>query len=166
MGAETFETHSPHTDVATAFRAAVEEAQWEHGHGGGSGTIAEKDEYVVITRQALTLDEASRLARKLIDDDDPRVDDKWGPAGAIGVKDTTRTVRVTHVARRWEISPAVLDQIVGDARRSGQIGDTDTVTQARRVSGSDVDLTVAKAPAALAAQTTPDGWLFFGWASS
>jgi hypothetical protein len=50
MGAATFETYRDGADVSAAFRNAVEEAGWEYGHGGYTGTIAEKDDYVIITR--------------------------------------------------------------------------------------------------------------------
>ncbi len=108
VGANWFTTYHDGADVQVAFRDAVDEAAWEHGHGGYSGTIAEKDGYVIITRGPVSRDEAERLARDLYERDDPRIADKWGPAGAIPVRQPT--------------SPA--------------------------------------------AQSDPDGWLFFGWASS
>ena len=108
VGAATFETYRDGADVSAAFRDAVEEAGWEHGNGGYTGTIAEKYDYVIITRQPMSYDDASRLASDLIERADPRVEDKWGPAGAIPVRQPT--------------SPTE--------------------------------------------QQDPDGWLFFGWASS
>jgi hypothetical protein len=108
VGASTFETYGDGTDVHAAFHDAVEQAGWEHGHGGYTGTIAEKTDYVIITREPMSYDDASRLASDLIHGDDPRVADKWGPAGALPVRQPT--------------SPA--------------------------------------------GQQDPDGWLFFGFASS
>lgn len=108
VGANTFETYSDGADVHAAFRNAVDEAGWEHGRGGYTGTIAEKSDFVVITRESMSYDDAARLAGDLLDRNDPRVVDKWGPAGAIPV--------------RQPVSPAE--------------------------------------------QHDPDGWLFFGWASS
>jgi hypothetical protein len=89
VGASTFETYSDGTDVHAAFHDAVEQAGWEHGHGGYTGTIAEKTDYVIITREPMSHDDASRLASDLLHDDDPRVADKWGPAGAIPVRQPT-----------------------------------------------------------------------------
>lgn len=63
---------------------------------------------MIITRRSMSYDDAARLASDLLERNDERVADKWGPAGAIPVRQPT--------------SPA------------GQSG--------------------------------PDGWLFFGWASS
>lgn len=86
MGAEWFTTLAEGTDVHAAFTEAVEAARHEHGHGGGSGTIAEKKQYTIIQTDPVDLDTAGDLAERLMDDNDPRVADKWGPAGAIPVK--------------------------------------------------------------------------------
>lgn len=48
MGGQTFEVTRPETDVAAAFAAARDEALWEYGHRGYTGTIAEKDGYHVF----------------------------------------------------------------------------------------------------------------------
>jgi hypothetical protein len=94
VGASTFEQYADGAEVAAAFRTARNDAAAEHGDGGYSGSLAEKHDYVVITRQAMDLDDAYRLARDLITRQDPRIDDTWGPAGAIGVRNRTRTVVV------------------------------------------------------------------------
>ena len=46
MGATTFTARASGTTVGEAFRYAVEQAYYWHGHGGYTGTIAEKNEYV------------------------------------------------------------------------------------------------------------------------
>jgi len=46
MGACGYETLSHGSTVGDAMFAAVGEAQWEHGHGGYTGTIAEKGDWV------------------------------------------------------------------------------------------------------------------------
>jgi len=89
VGANTFQAHSDGADVNTAFGNAVDEAGWEYGHRGYTGSIAEKSEFVIITSQAMSHDDATRLARDLIEHGDPRVADKWGPAGAIPVRQAT-----------------------------------------------------------------------------
>lgn len=48
MGADQFLTLADGATAGEAFNAAVSEAQWEHGHGGYTGTIAEKSGYVVV----------------------------------------------------------------------------------------------------------------------
>jgi hypothetical protein len=96
VGANWFETYQSGADVRAAFNDAVEEAGWEHGHGGYTGTIAEKHEYVIITRRPVSHDAANRLARDLLEGDDPRVADKWGPAGAIPVIQATTPAQHTE----------------------------------------------------------------------
>lgn len=48
MGACDFETRSRGKTARDAFRVAVEDAQYESGHGGYTGTIAEKSGFVMI----------------------------------------------------------------------------------------------------------------------
>lgn len=83
MGAETFDTFAAGESVDVAFREAVESAAWSYGHAGYTGTIAEKDGFVVICDDPMPFEEAVKFAWKLIDEGDERIDDKWGPAGAI-----------------------------------------------------------------------------------
>jgi hypothetical protein len=93
MGAESFTTNVIKAPtIAAAFSQAIEDARHESGHGGYSGTIAEKDDFVLCSKEVLVEDDAYRLARKLMDDGDQRISDKWGPAGAIAVVSTTRTM--------------------------------------------------------------------------
>ena len=84
MGAETFKTVGHGATANEAFDAAVSQAQYDHGHAGYTGTIAEKDEFSVISdSDGTSPEEANALADKLMDEQDERIDDKWGPAGAI-----------------------------------------------------------------------------------
>ena len=48
MGATNFETVSLGKDAGDAFRSAVADARHEYGHGGYTGTIAEKDGFTVF----------------------------------------------------------------------------------------------------------------------
>jgi hypothetical protein len=48
MGACDFQSIAVGKTAQEAFRAAVEEAAYEHGHGGYTGTIAEKQDFVMI----------------------------------------------------------------------------------------------------------------------
>lgn len=98
MGGTTFDHYAAGVDVASAFRDARDEAGYEHGHGGYSGTLAEKGEYVVITHTPMLDAEAHKMANDLINKCDPRIDDKWGPAGAIPVVKSVRTVNVSGFA--------------------------------------------------------------------
>lgn len=87
MGGTTFECTAQGATVQEAFDAAVKQAQYDHGHSGYTGTIAECDGFVVITLGPLTLADAEEMGNDLIHRDDPRISDKWGPAGAIPLQD-------------------------------------------------------------------------------
>lgn len=87
MGAHTFYTLAKGTDAKSAFRSAVEDAQYHHGHGGYTGTIAEKTSFTQIPDDEVGDVEPQEYANQLIDEQDPRIDSKWGPAGCIHVED-------------------------------------------------------------------------------
>lgn len=81
MGASTFVVRSKGKSAREAFNEAVKDARWESGNGGYTGTIAEKHDYVMIVCPAGI--EPNAYANQLIDEDDGRIEDKWGPAGCI-----------------------------------------------------------------------------------
>jgi hypothetical protein len=84
MGAEQFEEWvTPETDVRKAFSQAVSDARYSHGNEGYTGSIAEKDQFVVLTERVLSEEQAQAMIRDLMNKDDERIRDKWGPAGAI-----------------------------------------------------------------------------------
>lgn len=86
MGADTFTVYSTKTESHEAFAELKDNALYEYGHRGYTGTIAEKYDFVIIDDSSnFSLDECHRYASSLIDACDPRIDDKWGPAGALAV---------------------------------------------------------------------------------
>ena len=86
MGATNFETFQPGAFVDAAFQEAQHHARYEYGHGGYTGTIAEKEGYRIINEEGMPHQKALSLARQLVEQRDSRIDDKWGPAGALRVK--------------------------------------------------------------------------------
>ena len=64
-------------------------AEWEYGHGGYTGSLAEKTECTVINATPQPRDEAIHTADAMLDADAPRISDKWGPAGALAFTDNT-----------------------------------------------------------------------------
>lgn len=81
MGAESFVTRSKGKTAQEAFGAARDEAADERGHGGYTGTIAEKHEFTLIEMpDGANVD---NYCAELINSADERIDDKWGPAGCI-----------------------------------------------------------------------------------
>lgn len=85
MGATTFYTLARGKTPDKAFRNAIHQARYDHGHSGYTGTIAEKYDYVLIpSPKKVTSDEQRyQYAEELIRKRDRRVDDKSGPAGCI-----------------------------------------------------------------------------------
>jgi len=81
MGAERFMIESEGLDPRDAFNEAVEDAAYDHSHGGYTGTIAEKEDFVIIDVPNGV--DPEKYAEKLLDDDDERIENKWGPAGCI-----------------------------------------------------------------------------------
>lgn len=69
-----------------AFRAARAEAQYDYGHAGYTGTIAEKDKFIMLPLiEGKTLTET--IEYYLYEQEKSPVDDKWGPAGCIKTDD-------------------------------------------------------------------------------
>lgn len=81
MGATDFYCVEKGKNAKEAFATAVKDAQFRHGHGGYSGTIAEKSSFVMIAIPAGIA--IGDLVNQLMDSEDPRINDKWGPAGCI-----------------------------------------------------------------------------------
>lgn len=85
MGSQVFTTTVTGRTSDDAFVKAIEQACYDHGNSGYTGTIAEKSEFMMIELGPdQTIDD-------LITHSDPRIDDKWGPAGCINNKDGTFT---------------------------------------------------------------------------
>lgn len=79
MGAQFFSDRVKANDVQVAFQTAVTAARYEHGHGGYTGTIAEKDSFVMIPLpEGIDPEDYANL---LDEKEDARISDKWGPAG-------------------------------------------------------------------------------------
>ena len=83
MGATVFSCSAKGKDANEAFSVACSEALYEYGHGGYTGSIAEKSSFrlvplheSVIKDKVLFFDKI----RRLIDDE---FSDKWGPAGCV-----------------------------------------------------------------------------------
>ena len=86
MGGEVFYTTSEGSTPKEAFHKAVQEAAYFHGHGGYTGTIAEKDSFIIIPMDP-AFKSVDDFIQHLINSGDPRIDDKWGPAGCIKIDD-------------------------------------------------------------------------------
>ena len=88
MGGCDFSAVGRGDSAEEAFNAAVECAQWESGHGGYTGTIAEKSSFKMVEVPE-GVDMYDHVA-SLFDDEDHWINDKRGAAGCIDIKNTNR----------------------------------------------------------------------------
>jgi hypothetical protein len=83
MGGQTFTVVAKGRTAREAFESALVEARHEYGNRGYTGSIAEKMSYILIMPPAGT--DPGTYANAMLDQDDPRISDKWGPAGCIQI---------------------------------------------------------------------------------
>lgn len=83
MGAEQFWTVGFGKTAKDAFQIAREEAAFSYGHSGYTGSIAEKNNYIMIPLPKGK--NANDYIDELFEKEDPRINDKWGPAGCIDI---------------------------------------------------------------------------------
>lgn len=184
MGSEDFTHLERVADVDNAFATARNEAAWEHGHGGYTGTIAEKYDYVVIQRKPVTVQAAYDLAQSLLSAADKRVSDRSGPAGAIPVVFAERFERITiakysHPADPGQIQPVLREAALPILRAKRRLRRGEKVThvrllryrQSERVgvrarTDVEAEVTLSKPASRLrpevVARERPEGWLFVG----
>lgn len=96
MGATTFQTEikvDKKTSDQDAFRDARSRAQNDHGHAGYTGTLAEKNSFVLLARVS-SQKNALLICEEILHRNETGVttyreeasaitDDKWGPAAAL-----------------------------------------------------------------------------------
>ena len=68
------------TEAVAMCRQAIRDSQWENGHGGYSGTLAEADGAVIDRGKVF---DSTDAAWEYLED----VVEKWGPAVGVKVKD-------------------------------------------------------------------------------
>lgn len=86
MGATTFYETARGKTPEQAFRAAVRQAKQDYGSGGYSGTIAEKNSFTLLELPKQYKENPEAYADHLIETDDARITDKYGPAGCILIR--------------------------------------------------------------------------------
>lgn len=84
MGSSNFYCFGKGKTRKEAFKFLVQESREEEGCGGYTGTIAEKHDFVSVG-EAKDRNAAVEMANQMIDAEDKRIDDKWGPAGCISI---------------------------------------------------------------------------------
>ena len=82
MGATEFICDAHGTTALDAFQTAVKEAEYEYGHGGYTGTIAEKHSFRMVECEMEKEAVTAKMA-EIMEDEDHWAQDKWGPAACI-----------------------------------------------------------------------------------
>lgn len=89
MGATTFfvKRKGQYQNARQAFIDAVQEAQYEYGHGGYTGTIAEKKSFSII--EVPNRKDPYVFAKECLENSEGKFwDAKWGPAACVEVKNS------------------------------------------------------------------------------
>lgn len=81
MGACDFINLAKGKSATEAFNNTVGEAQWGNGHGGYTGTIAEKHDFKIFATHGRSRKELIEAAQDYEELEKLGLDDKWGPAG-------------------------------------------------------------------------------------
>lgn len=82
MGGQQFTTFAKGASPKEAFSSARDRAQYDHGHGGYTGTIAEKPGFKMRdSGEAMTMKEAKTFAEA-----DGMDNEKWGDAYCVMVR--------------------------------------------------------------------------------
>jgi hypothetical protein len=191
MGATTFEDYGWGKTPRDAFKTAKEEAYYEVGHGGYTGTIAEKDSYVMIDVPSKWQGREEEYAYHLMNEDDPRIADKWGPAGCILLESRDATEEIpTGVtvskykqegARKWqtvyiirslddrayyrvEVSQTEAEKVAKDyskAHNQRMVIDIEK----KLMNGNPRIVTVTPKTKVVKSKNAENKYIFFGWAS-
>ncbi|RLI66821.1 MAG: hypothetical protein DRO67_00160 [Candidatus Asgardarchaeum californiense] len=82
MGAMEFESIAKGSTAKEAFQNAREEAFYDYGHSGYTGTIAEKNTFRMIHCEC-TSEAVSAKMDEVMENESHWIQDKWGPAGCI-----------------------------------------------------------------------------------
>ena len=107
---------------ASAYSNAVQQARYEHGAGGYTGSIAESDGYVMHSARTLLRWEAEQVANQLLHSDKVR---KWGPTVLIPVADAVSTRKIsvaidTTSVKDYEEKNALILAAIRSKLRAGE----------------------------------------------
>lgn len=104
MGADSFMQSAIGKTALEAFESAVEQAQYDYGHAGYTGTLAEKMNFIMIPYSADKDGDPRKFASRLIGEGDQRIDDKWGPAGCLDLGPIDHDGRHRYLFFGWASS--------------------------------------------------------------
>ncbi|MFW6030704.1 MAG: hypothetical protein ACOCRO_10720 [Halanaerobiales bacterium] len=180
MGATPFYRKGFGNTPEEAFAYARDEAIIENGNRGYTGSLAEKDSFTVIDLPEGK--KANEYARELIEKEDPRIDNKWGPAGCLLIKKGNESCnieidnRTKTGTKKWKTEYVILERY-----SDNQVGNADTKGKAIklakelakkfqksyeiRIQKTLISHNNVEAVIKCRKKGQPGQYLFFGWAS-
>ena len=172
MGTTEFQVYAEGVDPEKAFRNAIGEATAEYGNRPHTGSVAEKSEFIVVHADPVPYNKAEKIAMQALVSDE-RIQDKFGPAGAIAVATTGRTVEVSIPERPegYANLTVAAEAAIADIRLPGEkyfgvaesqcteYGDSHRVGAPSRIMSGHLRVVLT------GGKETHTGWLFFGRAS-
>lgn len=107
MGAEYFEEYGEGLDADEVFTNLVSKAQYDFGHAGYTGTIAEKNKFETVSDPRLLVKNINGYLPEIhdwaVDYDSLYPHDKWGAACHIPVKNESENI-IGHFFFGWASS--------------------------------------------------------------
>ena len=93
-GGSDFQEYVNGSDARRCFAEAVQNAKYDYGSGGYTGTIAEKDSFKIVSRTPMTEHQATEYMEANISRND-----KWGPAFAIPIAEERELSRQQYTVQ-------------------------------------------------------------------
>ena len=120
-GASGFADYGYGTNANRVFQELKQEARYEHGSRGYTGTIAEKDGFVMATREVMTERQAREYADKHYDDYG-----KWDDAGCVAFGEEKILVEKDFEVKvkaksKDEAIKKVREKMMGGKKRAGAV---------------------------------------------
>lgn len=190
MGGTTFEDYAWGRTPLEAYESAVAEAIFNHGHEPYSGTIKEKDGFVMIDVPSKWKGKEEEYAYHLIEEDDSRISDKWGPAGCILLESKDAIDKIPYATtierydqngtRKWETIFTVYSRAGGSSRSFSSQTEAEKFAkewvkknnevakiriEKRLVNGSQEIITIKPKTKDVKVKGGKNKYMFFGWAS-
>ena len=190
MGGTTFETYAEGRNAREAFATAHADACYEYGNGGYTGSLAEKSSFIEIPLPDAYKKKPMDFVNKLIEDDDPRISDKWGPAGCICVSSKDLIEKVPYAttvekkeqvgARKWETIYTVIARSGSSSRSFASQTEAEkfakdwvkktnqsaTIRIEKKLTNGDQDfMTIRPKTKDVKVKDGMKKYIFFGWAS-
>lgn len=126
-GADSFMNYGRGTDAKAVFRDLLSDAKYESGHGGYSGTIAEKSSFVMRSSTPMTMTEAQQFIHK-----DIERNDKWGPAFAVPVA----SIKIED-SKEYTVQVKARDQ-----RTAAELGKEAIAAKGRAKAGTTIEVEI------------------------